>query len=382
MASATTTSDCNAMPPNIVYAVPPTSLFHEKLRNSLIKDLNEDSAWFIQFQLLVEILLRLEKSARAKTDLISICREYYKDNKVEQHKITQFEEEAENISKVIYWYTAESFIIHLLNRRDVAEMFAGAGVSSEGEVCVLFELNIESWDKCKPSAVIKPEDSAMKDEDEVLFSIGSIWKIVSVGELKERDLNLPETHVDRAGIYNRLGLIRWEQQQLPLAIEYFEKAVKAAPINDSIKKLAKDNLQLAQDEHREAPVVFLRRRLVLGDVTIKRLPSNTISTPIAENNLGYIAHRERNYDLAIAHYKKAISIIMESELAHLLELSCVYNNLGAVEYHTHNYSQAKEYFEKAIFTIQQLNSNHPWIDGYKENLSCAQKQIFKRSRSN
>ncbi|CAF4714604.1 unnamed protein product [Rotaria sp. Silwood2] len=281
----------------------------------------------------------------------------------------------------------------------------------------------------------------MKDEDEVLFSIGSIWRIDSVDELKddriwhiqlisceeenarsieltnylkeqigetsslwtlgdflmkmgeyekaekyytllERDLNLPEKHVDRAAIYNRLGLIRWEQDQLPLAIEYFEKAVKAAPKTDNIKNLAKENLQLVQNEHQEAPVFFLKRRLVSGDVTSKALAVNKISTPIIENNLGHIAHRARDYDLAIKHYQTAISLMMDSELAHLLELSCVYNNLGAVQYHTENYSQAKEYFKKAIFTIQRLNLNHPWINEYKENLACVQEQISKRTRFN
>ncbi|CAF3304886.1 unnamed protein product [Rotaria sp. Silwood2] len=481
--STTTTSDSSSLCPNIVYAVPPTSLFNGKLKNSSIRDLNEDSVWFIQFQLLVEILLRLEKSERAKTDLISICREYYKDNIVEQRKIKQFEEEAGNLSKVMYCtedvehlYYFRLFISNLHNQvlamkqdkltiemqkkktmlyrgkcmpistlenfrknigglvamkgflsttkqKDVAKMFAGAGVSSAGVVCVLFKLNIHSWKKCKPSAVIKPEDGAMKDEDEVLFSIGSIWRIVSVDELKEArmwciqlisceeenarsieltnylkeqigetsnlwtlgdflmkmgeyekaekyyailelDLNLPEKHVDRAAIYNRLGLIRWEQGQRSLAIEYFEKAVKAAPINDNIKNVAGENLQLVQHEHKEAPVFFLKRRLVAGDVT------------------RHIAHREGNYDLAIEHYNKAISIMMKSELAHLLELSCVHNNLGAVEYVKKNYPQAKDYFEKAIFTIQRLNSKHPWINEYKENLTCAQSQISKRPRLN
>jgi hypothetical protein len=50
----------------------------------------------------------------------------------------------------------------------------------------LFQLNIVNWEECKPSAAIS-EDSAIKDEDEVLFSIGSIWEINKVEELSGKN---------------------------------------------------------------------------------------------------------------------------------------------------------------------------------------------------
>lgn len=241
------------------YAVPSTLVLDEKIKNTPIKDLSKDYIWYIQFQLLVEIIIRLGNSERAKTDIISICQKYYKNNICEQKKIQRFEKEADDLSKVIYWYTAESFIIHLINkvcgtedvdhlyyfrlfisnlhkrileletdrstielkrrntilyrgRRmaastlenfrksigslvamkgflsttgdvEVAKIFSGAGIEQTGSVCVLLKLNIINWKECKPSAAIKPEDGAMKDEKEVLFSIGSIWKINKVYEI-------------------------------------------------------------------------------------------------------------------------------------------------------------------------------------------------------
>ena len=241
------------------YAVPSTFVLDENIKNTSIKDLSKDYVWFIQFQMLVEIIIRLENSEQAKKDIISICQKYYWKNTCEQCKIKKFEEEADDLSRVIYWYTAESFLIHLLNKvcstedvdhlyyfrlvisnlhkqiltlekdpftiqlkrgttalyrgkcidastlenfrksigglvamkgflsttldEDVAKMFAGDGIQQAGSFCVLFKLNIVKWKECKPSAAIKPNDSAMKDEGEVLFSIGSIWKINEVKEL-------------------------------------------------------------------------------------------------------------------------------------------------------------------------------------------------------
>jgi hypothetical protein len=98
------------------YAVPSILVLDKKIENTSIKDLSKDYVWFIQFQLLVEILIRLKNSEQAKTDIISICQKYYKNNDCEQQKIKKFEEEADDLSRVIYWYTAESFVIHLLNK--------------------------------------------------------------------------------------------------------------------------------------------------------------------------------------------------------------------------------------------------------------------------
>ena len=250
--------------PPAFYAVPPTMHLHSKIKNNSIKDLSKDDVWFIHFQLLVEIIIRLRKSEKAKTDIISICQELYKDNECEQRKIKNFEREADDLSRIIYWYTKESFLVHMLNKVcgtedvddlyyfrlvisnlhkrilqlqngtsslslkkpnttlyrgkrmaastlenlrknignmvamkgflsttddvKVAEIFAGDGIEQTGSVCVLFQLKITSWIKCKPSAAIELEEGCMEDEREVLFSIGSIWKIEKVYKRSGKDI--------------------------------------------------------------------------------------------------------------------------------------------------------------------------------------------------
>ena len=499
------------------YGVPSTLVLDKNITKTAIKDLSEDHVWFIQFQLLIEIIVGLQNSIQAKEDIVWICRKYYMDDDCEQRKIDKFEQEAENYSKAIYWYTAESFLIHLLNRvcstedvdhlyyfrlfitnlhkrilelvndnftislrertkvlyrgkrlsasavenfrksignlvamkgflsatidEDVARFFSGDGIQQEGSVCVVFKLNIVKWEECKSSAAIKLEESAMKDENEVLFTIGSIWKIDKVDKFKDSNANIwcieltscsesdarsdqlikhfkgqlgqtsdllalgdflikigqyekaekyykifekdhiwPEKHIDRAGIYNRLGIIHLERKDLNLAIDYFKKAVDAAPPDSNIRQVANANAQNVQTELQRSPTIFLGRRLGSSDVISKFLVTNEASVPVFKNNLGHTAYIQGRYDEAQMHFKDAISPMKTQEIDYLPEISCVYNNLGAVAYEEKDYPKAKDYFLKAIFTLQQLTSNHPWINEYKQNLAFSQRHISKRQK--
>lgn len=213
------------------------------------------------------------------------------------------------------------------------------------------------------------------------MKIGEYKKAEKYYTILENDLNLPEQHVDRARIYNRLGIIRHEQNELKLAIDYFKKAINAAPLDSNIAELANANMQVVDQESRRTPVIVLGKRLASSDVTNKPLVTNEISTPILENNLGYVAYQESNYEKAIEHYQKAMSIMIPFELSYLHEISCVYNNIGSVEYDK-ECSNAKDYFQKAILTLQRLSLNHSRIMEYKDNLASAQKAVVKDRRSN
>ncbi|CAF1199730.1 unnamed protein product [Adineta steineri] len=345
----------------------------------------------------------------------------------------------ENFKKNINGLVAMKGFLSTTTDIKAAEMFAGKGTVPEGSVSVMFKLKIDNWKKCKPSAAIDPKDSAIKDEKEVLFSIGSIWRIISVADkpengiwcveltscpeenkrsieltnyLKEQlgetsdlwtlgeflmkmgeyskaekyyhllktDLKLSNQRADLAKIYSYLGIIHWELSKIDVAIDYFEKAIETAPQDRNLRSTVKYIKQLAQQELKKAPKMLFGKRLASSDVISKSLVANKISTPILKNNLGYAAYQQRKYDEAITLYQEAISIMMLSEVSCLHEISCVYNNLGAVKYDQEDYSAAKGYFEKAIFTIQQLSLKHPWISDYKENLACAQEKNSKRQQ--
>ncbi|CAF1470898.1 unnamed protein product [Didymodactylos carnosus] len=67
---------------------PLISYFNEtEIINYSIKNLDKQSIEFIKFQLIIEVLLRMPTTRRAKQTMIDACRDYYKDNAAEQKNI-------------------------------------------------------------------------------------------------------------------------------------------------------------------------------------------------------------------------------------------------------------------------------------------------------
>jgi hypothetical protein len=244
---------------HIKNAVPTISVFSSKSINNSIKKLDPNLIWYIRYQLLLEILLKVEKSTTEAKEMIDKCKELCENDKYRLKQIEEFEEDAENAFKSIYWYTKDSFIVHLINKvcgsqkvddiypfrlfirnlheeivkidvdrrkmirrhkmtlfrgkflpqstfkklqdnknglvmmngflsttkdKKVARSFA-SGVRNSDDVAVLFELNVDANVVNKPYAEIPPERDAKKSSEQVLFSIGSVWRIKSVNELKD-----------------------------------------------------------------------------------------------------------------------------------------------------------------------------------------------------
>ncbi|CAF0846409.1 unnamed protein product [Didymodactylos carnosus] len=93
-----------------------------------------------------------------------------------QHlKVDELQELKDNIGRLISMNT----FISTTCKEDVAFMLAGDGSLSPILESILFEIQINTSIDTKPYANIK-ELSVMKDEDEVLFSIGTIFRIESV----------------------------------------------------------------------------------------------------------------------------------------------------------------------------------------------------------
>ncbi|CAF1381227.1 unnamed protein product [Didymodactylos carnosus] len=62
----------------------------------------------------------------------------------------------------------------------VAKFFAGDGQLRSVSVDVLFKLKIDYSTPCRPYTVIPSGQGCMTDEEEILFTIGSVWRIKSV----------------------------------------------------------------------------------------------------------------------------------------------------------------------------------------------------------
>ncbi|UJR17721.1 hypothetical protein I4U23_004619 [Adineta vaga] len=75
----------------------------------------EDKRLLVQFQLLMEILLRLPITEKSKNDFISWCREQYSSNPADNSAIDLFASTFK-IGDAVNWYTRNSFLYRTLNQ--------------------------------------------------------------------------------------------------------------------------------------------------------------------------------------------------------------------------------------------------------------------------
>jgi hypothetical protein len=251
------------------------SIFSPHADQIFVRHLSKENKQFIAFQLLLDIILRLDQTSYAKAELLEFCRSKYHDKPKQLEEIGNFDRDyqSENAAK---WYTKDSFLHRLLNQslrvetidhivkmryyihdlhnqlaelqkdfiqslkeeknltlyrgqpmkkkelddlkenkdgfismnsflsatqdEKVAFMFSGDGQTTEpDEVSVIYEMLIDTNIRSTPYAKIK---SVNPDEQEILFSMGSIFRIGDV-----------EKVIDHAGVFRvKLTMVHIEDQ--------------------------------------------------------------------------------------------------------------------------------------------------------------------------
>ncbi|CAF4458385.1 unnamed protein product [Rotaria sp. Silwood2] len=127
---------------------------------------------FVFYQVLIDCLLRLKYTKADKKELIQLCKQQYEDNSVELSNIHEFEQDWSS-SNALWWYTRESFFYKILN-----------AVLQNLEP-VLFEIDANPKMATAKSFADISSYSEYKDESEVLFMLGSIFRLNSVNHSKD-----------------------------------------------------------------------------------------------------------------------------------------------------------------------------------------------------
>ena len=236
------------------------SIFSQHIDQIFIRHLSKENKQFIAFQLLLDMILRLEPTEYAKREILEFSRSKYQIDSMELRKIDDFEENyrSEDAAK---WYTKDSFLYRLLNESlrietidhivkmryyihdlhnqlaqlqpsfiqslngqtnltlyrgqtmkvsqlneirnnygnfismnsflsatedgKVAFIFSGDGqTTNPEEVSVIYDMLIDTNIRSTPYAKIP---SVMEDEEEILFSMGPIFRIGEVEKVPDHD---------------------------------------------------------------------------------------------------------------------------------------------------------------------------------------------------
>ncbi|CAF3860924.1 unnamed protein product [Rotaria sp. Silwood1] len=236
--------------------------------------------------------------------------------------------------------------------QDVALEFAGYNQQiDKGYKSTLFLLTIEKEVR-RPYAYIG-HCSAMQNETEVLFSLGTIWRIKSVTHTKNPSLgdishelgNDDEAEwfygkmleqdsingITRGILCYKIGMIQYEKGDLSGALENLIKATS-----------------LLQPQINESDMI--------------RLPFFEIF-----NTVGSIHHKNNSFGKAIQYFEKALQEQNESTS----ETAKVHDNLGVLYYGRGSYEKAREHLEKSLCLIDE---SHPHWKEFNSHLHYAKKR--------
>lgn len=205
--------------------------------------------------------------------------------------------------------------------RDLASQYAGDGSRREEEQSVLFQINIDRTINKFPYADIASISTFGETEKEILFSMGAVFRIESLSEVKP-------------GLWAVvLKLTGDEDNELHQLTDYMRKKLLTdSPLNSLAKLL------LEMGDYQRAKNIGFR---LLEDETVT---NDWKSLASVHNTLGLIYHHIRDRERAMYHYEKSIQLQPETALTR----AAPYNSLGALYDEAGDYTKAFSCYEKAL----------------------------------
>lgn len=208
--------------------------------------------------------------------------------------------------------------------REVAVGFAQIALTCPELVAIIFRVNIDPSVSSTPFAVIGEVSYFKKKEEEVLFSMHSIFRL---GKMNMIDSNNRFYEVE-------LTLTSDDDPQLRILAEYVRQETQGITGHDRLGRLL-----VKIGRHSQAEAFF---KMLLEEASSDEHKAHFY------NQLGYIANEQGHYDKAISCYKKSLEIEEKNLPASLPVMTTSYNNIGEVYREIGEHSQALACYKKAI----------------------------------
>jgi hypothetical protein len=279
--------------------------------------------------------------------------------------------------------------------RAVSLDFARHTVKKTDLVGILFVMMIDPSKSTTPFASITDVSFYENVEDEILFSMHTVFRICDIKPMDENnrlfqvDLMLTSdndkdlcvltnrirkgTFLDAMG-WDRLGLFLLRMGQSHKAQQMYEGLLEHTT-NEFEKGFMYDQIGWAkemQGEYKEA-IIFLTKSL---EIFQKTMPPYHPTLASCYTNMGVAYSGMGEYSKALLSYKKALKIRQQTLCPNHPSLATSYNGIGAMYCKLDEYSKALPFFECALDIGQRsLPSNHPELLGYRKNLDLVKKNL-------
>ncbi|CAF0869659.1 unnamed protein product [Adineta ricciae] len=252
--------------------------------------------------------------------------------------------------------------------RDVALAFAESNSIDHNMIGVLFVIEIDVTQATTPFACLRGI-SYFPDEDELLFSMHSVFQINDIQRLNKNErlyeVNLTLTGDDNAEFRTLTNSIRKESSptssgwhRLVFMLIALHQTDVAEAINKELLEEKPNEsghisiyhsmaiIKYKQGEYQEA-VRFHEKAISIEQ---RLLPSTHAAFAESYNSIGTVYHSMGDYSKALSAYEKSLGIQQQSLLANYPDLGQSYNNIGAVYNHTGGYPNALPITKKlAVF---------------------------------
>ncbi|CAF1111946.1 unnamed protein product [Adineta ricciae] len=282
-------------------------------------------------------------------------------------------------------------------RRSTALKFSRLAPVIDSMERIIFEIEIDTRLQTKPFADVS-KSSFFQNEDEILLSLGALFRIEKVFEDKndriwiaqvslasEDDFHLKETFVymkntigDDADL-DSLGKILFQMGEYEQSRKCYERMMQELRVKTADCHVGFGKAEEWQDRpipglsHYDEAMkirqeVFGPKHANVGEVYSLIGASQSFSL--------------NEYDEALVNFKKAIAIQEGSTLCDIIALCRTYSNIASTYDDIGNHQLALEYFNKCL-TIQQtaLPPNHPGIAMTYNNMGCAYRNISDSTKA-
>ncbi len=331
-------------------------------------------------------------------------------------------EEIEILQKSIGEYISMNSFLSTSVDRQQAQSFLFSTDASDDVEQVFFKIDADPrLENIKPFSNITPL-SYFPNEDEVLFMIGSIFRLIEVkcdsygiwnirmvlcsvtdhqlqslyqhmknqlgtkatdlynfgGVLREmgnlddaqkyyhRYLDqLPDDHPGRSACYHALGRVTNEKGDYDSSLKWFNKSleIKMRTLKSDHPNIANTHNSIAIIHHRKGDYA---RALESYEQTLmiwkKVYGENHPDVAMCLSNIGVVYQEEKKYSQALEYHQKALSIRQKQLPADHPHLADSHNNIGNIHYCLRHYDQALEHYNLSLkIKSKSFSSQHPDI---------------------
>jgi tetratricopeptide (TPR) repeat protein len=284
--------------------------------------------------------------------------------------------------------------------RTVSLAFAESITANPDLIGVLFEINIVPSISSTSFANVK-NVSYFQEEEEILFSTHSVFRIGQVKQIEKNNNRLWQVYLKLTSDHDpqlqeltksmqedtegptgwfRLGRLMMKVAQFAKAQQVFEMILDRATDEKEKGQIYHylGWIKYDQGKYTEA-ITYYEESLKIEQ---KTLPANHPDLATSYACLGSVYDNMGEYSKALSYYEKALEIRQKTLPANHPLLASSYNNIGSVYDNMGEYSKALSYYEKALEIRQKiLPANHPHLATSYNNIGLVYRNIGEYSKA-